>query len=446
MKTIALHYSFFSVGGIEQVIACQADLFAALGHKVFLFLDRAPTEDGRKLLPAGLETVVLPENRRQRDAALAREMKRRGAEVFYEHAFQMVMSRTSPAFGDLLQVKDVLGLKYVLHWHSNATTPFMDYAPPGDVAMLKSEFAPRIDCLCALSHAMESFFRSFGINAHYVPNRLARNEGRLAPHDFSGTVLWLGRMTAEKRPADAVRAFAELKKSLPTARMVMVGGGDALTAVKALAARLGVSDSIEFVGLRLDVGNFYSRADVFLATSAFEGYPVAQVEAMSFGLPIVAYELSYIEPFAGNGGVVQVPSGDVAALAAALARTLASGERLKTMAAAARARFDELQAFDQAAFYSKVLSGDARPESRPIPLDEIKAVGQMVFDAWIVREKRAFGALKPLLPLLLAIRAVVQCGRLFCFTRAQKMNFRNRRRAWKLLVGAIKSAGKRGDS
>ena len=437
MNTIALHYSFFSVGGIEQVLAFQVGLFKGLGFKVFLFLDREPTVEGRRLLPEGLDVVVLPANRPRRNDVIAREMRSRGAEIFYEHAHQMVMDRTSPAFGDLLFVKDSLGARYFLHWHSTVATPFMDYAPPGDVALLRAEFAPRVDGLCALSRPMEAFFRSFGLAAHYVPNKLVKNEGRLVERAFGDTVLWLGRISDEKHPEDAVRAFAGLRKLRPAAKMIMVGGGNLLGAVKSLAVRLGVADAIEFAGLRLDVENFYSRADVFLATSEFEGYPVAYVEAMSHGLPMVAYELSYIEPFIGNEGVVQVPFGDTAALTAALARTLGSVEKRQAMAVAARRRFEELQKFDQADFYAKLFAGTLSSESCPRSPDDVRAVEQMLFDAWRLREERMLGALRPLKSVIGFCRLLNALARLFCFSREQKVAWRRRKRTLKLLSRAM---------
>lgn len=64
-----------------------------------------------------------------------------------------------------------------------------------------------------------------------------------------------------------------------------------MAAYKELAQSLGVGDRVILTGYRTDVANFYKMADVFLFPSFREGLPVAVMEAMASGLPVVATKI-----------------------------------------------------------------------------------------------------------------------------------------------------------
>lgn len=69
---------------------------------------------------------------------------------------------------------------------------------------------------------------------------------------------------------------------------MICGRGPLMEAHKGLARKLGVGDRIILTGYRTDVADFYKMADVFLYPSFREGLPVAVMEAMASGLPVIA--------------------------------------------------------------------------------------------------------------------------------------------------------------
>ena len=69
--------------------------------------------------------------------------------------------------------------------------------------------------------------------------------------------------------------------------LVIAGGGDEQAAMEVRIAELGISDHVRLLGRRSDVDRLYQAFDVFLLTSVTEGYPVAAVEAMACGLPVL---------------------------------------------------------------------------------------------------------------------------------------------------------------
>ena len=78
-----------------------------------------------------------------------------------------------------------------------------------------------------------------------------------------------------------------MRTRLPKARLVLLGGGDPayVEKMQALAAELGLGDSVIFAGVRSNIQSFYDAMDAFLLPSLFEGLPVVLVEAQTAGLP-----------------------------------------------------------------------------------------------------------------------------------------------------------------
>ena len=97
----------------------------------------------------------------------------------------------------------------------------------------------------------------------------------------------VGRFSAQKNHAGLLRIFAAVRQDQPRARLLLLGTGpqDALDRMHALAAELGLTDSVIFAGVRTNVQSFYDAMDAFLLPSLFEGLPVVLVEAQAAGLP-----------------------------------------------------------------------------------------------------------------------------------------------------------------
>jgi glycosyltransferase involved in cell wall biosynthesis len=138
--------------------------------------------------------------------------------------------------------------------------------------------------------------------------------------------------------------------------------------LRELAAGLGVSDRVHFLGNVSDVPALAAEVDIFvLATldeGRREGSPVALLEAMSSGLPCIATDVpgsqDIVQP--GESGLL-VPPGDHVALAAALA-TLADRDTRRRLGEAARRRSEsayaiEREAADHARIYEDVMRAPA---------------------------------------------------------------------------------------
>ena len=102
-------------------------------------------------------------------------------------------------------------------------------------------------------------------------------------------VLSVGEVNKNKYHKVGIEALAKLND--PDVYYVICGRGPLMDAHKELAQGLGVSDRVILTGYRTDVADFYKMADVFLFPSFREGLPVAVMEAMASGLPVVATKI-----------------------------------------------------------------------------------------------------------------------------------------------------------
>jgi glycosyltransferase involved in cell wall biosynthesis len=152
----------------------------------------------------------------------------------------------------------------------------------------------------------------------------------------------VARLTAQKAHHVLLQAFADLRTTHPRARLVVVGSGPREQELRDLATGLGVADGVLFTGLRRDVADLRPAFDVACLSSVHEGVPVAVLEAMAVGTPVVATDCGALRDLVGSGehGYL-VPVGDAGALADRL-RALADDPALRRrLGAAARARVSD---------------------------------------------------------------------------------------------------------
>jgi teichuronic acid biosynthesis glycosyltransferase TuaC len=145
------------------------------------------------------------------------------------------------------------------------------------------------------------------------------------------TLVTVGHLVARKRQADVIAAMGRLTDRHPDLRYVVVGDGPERERLTALAGSLGVADRVELRGqLAPEHAAACARtATLFVLPSVDEAFGVAYVEAMAGGVPAIGCrgEDGPEEIAAAGGGMVLVPRGDVAALAAQIDALLSDPDR-----------------------------------------------------------------------------------------------------------------------
>lgn len=97
----------------------------------------------------------------------------------------------------------------------------------------------------------------------------------------------VGNFTPAKNHSFLIDIFYEVLKQKIDAKLLLVGGGDAITAIQEKVQSLGISESVIFTGNRNDVCRLMQVMDVFVFPSLYEGLPVTMIEAQTAGIPCV---------------------------------------------------------------------------------------------------------------------------------------------------------------
>jgi glycosyltransferase involved in cell wall biosynthesis len=173
-------------------------------------------------------------------------------------------------------------------------------------------------------HVRFKLHKELGLGAE---NRLIGNVARLDPIKNHSLLL---------------HAMQVVLKNKPRARLVLVGDGPLREQLEREAAGLGIEDAVFFLGERNDIAAILRDIDIFVLSSLSEGMSLTLVEAMAARTPIVATDVGGNPALitSGESGLL-VPSADPAALASAILKILGDPNLAKSLAGAARHRFEE---------------------------------------------------------------------------------------------------------
>ncbi len=135
-------------------------------------------------------------------------------------------------------------------------------------------------------------------------------------------LLTVGRLTEQKAHDDLVNAFAKLRVDRPDVELAIAGRGPLEHDLHEQVEHLGLADTAHLLGMRSDVRELMQAADVFVMSSLWEGLPVALLEAMDAGLPVVSTDVGDVPEVLRDGCGTMIEPGDVDGLAAAIVTLL----------------------------------------------------------------------------------------------------------------------------
>lgn len=142
-------------------------------------------------------------------------------------------------------------------------------------------------------------------------------------------VLFVGRLTAVKRPDRLVEAFGMVLERIPEAVLAVAGEGELLKEVRRSVERLG--DSVRLLGWQSDVGRLYAAADLVVISSDNEGMPMTLIEAAMAGVPGVTTDVGSASEVVVHGSTGLVVAPDARDLADAIIVLLVDDDRRSAM-------------------------------------------------------------------------------------------------------------------
>jgi len=366
---IVCPYSWDVPGGVQFHVRDLAEVLQARGHGVSVL---APADDDTPLpayvVPAG-RAVPVPYNGSVARvnfgplsaARVRRWLREGGFDVLHIH------EPATPSLS-LLACWAATGAIVATFHTANLRSRAMSAAYP-----ILEPALEKIGARVAVSEdARRTLVEHVGGDAVLIPNgvfvdRFAAAEPREEWRGAGGTLGFIGRLDEERKGLPTLlAALTDVVAARPGVRLLVAGRGDEEEAVEDLAPE--VRAAVTFLGVvsEVDKARLLRTVDAYVAPNlGGESFGIVLVEAMAAGAPVVASDLDAFGRVLDGGRVgVLFPTGDTAALAAALLRLLDDAPRraaLSTAAAAWVRRYDWATVGDELiAVYETVAAGAGR--------------------------------------------------------------------------------------
>lgn len=332
-RHIAIILHDFSTGGSERIAIRLANRWAQMGRRVTIICgteagaSRALVAADVAVRPCAPETSRSPWSRVQLGWRMARIVRTEVPDIIF-----------SPGNFHLVILAFLARQRFVKRpvFVSKLSNPIRraglrDHVRALADAAIRLVAAPT-DMLVAMSPALlaeaQAVFRGQAVTEIAEP---ILEDDIAAPHSRAGLepaplILCAARLAPQKDLLTAIRAFAELPPALK-ARLLILGEGPQRGRLEREAHRLGVGARVEMPGHVADIAPYLARADLYLMSSHYEGYPAVLVEAIAAGVPIVTTDCSLalpeIFPCPELGSVVRQrePEAIAAAIVARLRRS-----------------------------------------------------------------------------------------------------------------------------
>lgn len=191
--------------------------------------------------------------------------------------------------GSIIIVAKLLNIKVIASEHNNYKVGLQNPSK----WFIKRFIYKMTDYLMVLTQRdVDEYYGNFIKNIVVMPNPLAlipindNNE-----YKREKIILAIGNVSRWKHKGfdNLLSIFANIKNRIPEYKLVIAGGGDP-TYLKQICSELNIENKVEFLGEVTDIAYYMQQASVFTLTSRWEGLPMVLIEAMSQGLPCIAYD------------------------------------------------------------------------------------------------------------------------------------------------------------
>jgi glycosyltransferase involved in cell wall biosynthesis len=132
----------------------------------------------------------------------------------------------------------------------------------------------------------------------YIPNGVINssyNERNISDRSFGNLIIGtVSNFRTQKDYETLIKAFNILCRDEINCELWLVGDGETRPEIEKLTSELGIKSRVRFIGTLPDPSEMYLQFDIFALSTHYEGHPLVILEAMSFGLPIVATNISSV--------------------------------------------------------------------------------------------------------------------------------------------------------
>lgn len=324
IKTIAFMFHSFGKGGVQRVISLLIPIFQKMGYKVVLITEEEPLETDYAL-PFDVKRYVIPKEKLIESNSIKYIKRAEELEnIIRTEAIDVIChnnAMSSLLFYDMLVTKG-LGTFFVLIKHQVFSSEL--FRGRNYYTLYKSIF-PFMDRVVVLSQLEETYWRRLGINVKYIPNPANSEITKLA--DKSEYILWEGRLDkTPKNYLDAVSIMRTVVKQFPDIQLKIYGSGSRLDQqeLEREIRKYNLEENIEYCGYCTEIDQIFEGAIIHLVTSDYEAFPMGIFEGKLYGVPLVTYNMPYLELLKNKKGYISVLPGDTEAAANAIIEILSN--------------------------------------------------------------------------------------------------------------------------
>jgi glycosyltransferase involved in cell wall biosynthesis len=328
------------LGGVAGRRMHLAQALLRRGHRVDVLM--LSVERGLDSIPAGARVIQMdPPLRKWRAVpahyaaipALVRYLRRERPDVLLSATTPLNIAAISARYLSRVRVRLVIGQ----HNPVSMTIAFRQYRSAPVMAQLVRKFYPFADAVVAVSTGiaedLENVIGLKGTKVNVIHNPVITDalvSLRHAPVEhpwFSDggppVIIGVGRLSRQKGFDDLIRAFA-LVCSHRDARLLIFGNGSERARLTELTDDLGLGAIVDLPGWVTNPHAYMARANLFVLSSRYEGFPAVLVEAMACGCPVVAADClgGPTDILEGGRWGPLVPVGDIEAMAKAMLEAL----------------------------------------------------------------------------------------------------------------------------
>jgi len=227
-------------------------------------------------------------------------------------------------------------VRWLSRWRTNARIVAHHHGPPESPGYGKGQNQfPGADAVVAVSKSAASKVRGTPAYVVYPGVCPVEEESFRNGH----TIGVAARLVPSKGLKSLLQALPRVREMVPDVQLQIAGSGPELASLREDSRGLGISNCVQFLGWREDLAALRSRWDLFVLPSLSDGFPLALLEAMAAGLPVVATDVDGIPELVVEGQTgCLVPPSDPAGLAQKIGQLLADPKRRMAMGAAGRDR------------------------------------------------------------------------------------------------------------
>lgn len=308
IKNIAIFSHSMSSGGAERVACLLANMFISIGYNV-IFITKTHHQKQSYDINTNVNVHIVNDDQ-FRNQKLANTLKEYSIDlcIFNDHWIEQ-------NFYDILTTQ-LCNIYTVCIEHNMFFYPL--YTGQLNLFSLRLAAYKNTQALITLSHCQSLMWRAAGIpQSIYIQNPLTFTCSEHTRGDLPA-LIFVGRICHTKGIIDALHVLAEVKKSVPSVHLFVLGhfeSHEIKHTVEETIHILGLTSSVSVLGRVNNVTDYYKKARILIMPSAYEGAPMVLFEAKAHAVPAVLYSMPYLSCASQADGCFMVGKHDIRGMA-----------------------------------------------------------------------------------------------------------------------------------